>query len=90
MVPTQVNENAQLPELNADQSRLSWIELVSAKATNTHERLPGLKKLPFPAVAIIVFLIIVNIAVWVAAGIVLVRSPSHSQEAMQEFIANIK
>ena len=46
----------------------SW----SNKASNYHARVPYLNKLPFPALAIIVTLITVNILVWVAVGIVLV------------------
>lgn len=46
----------------------SW----SNKASDYHSRVPYLNKLPFPALAIIVTLIIINILVWVAVGIVLV------------------
>jgi high-affinity nickel-transport protein len=72
MATVLVNDGTDLLEGNVDQSRRSWFKAVSVKATDTHARVPGLKKLPFPAFAIIVFLIFVNIAVWVAAGIVLV------------------
>lgn len=36
-----------------------------------HQRIPGLRKLPFPAVGIIVALILTNTLVWVAVAIVL-------------------
>ena len=36
-----------------------------------HERVPVLRRLPFPAVAIISLLVLVNIAVWIAVAIVL-------------------
>ena len=39
----------------------------------SHARTPFLRKLPLPALAIIVLLVLVNILVWGAAGIVLVR-----------------
>lgn len=47
----------------------SW----SNKASNYHSRVPYLNKLPFPAIAIITTLITINILVWIAVGIVLVR-----------------
>ena len=43
-----------------------------ARAASYHDRTPLLRKLPFPAVAIIVTLIFVNIAAWTAIGILLV------------------
>lgn len=55
----------------------SW----SNKASGYHSRVPYLNKLPFPALAIIVTLIVVNVLVWVAVGVVLVHVslyfPSH-------------
>ena len=56
-----------------------WFKVMSMKASNTHSRVPGLKKLPFPAVAIIALLIFVNIIVWVAAGIILVSVATYKQ-----------
>ncbi|KAF1967735.1 high affinity nickel transport protein nic1 [Bimuria novae-zelandiae CBS 107.79] len=41
------------------------------KAARCHSRVPYLNKLPFPAISIIITLIVVNILVWVAVGIVL-------------------
>ncbi|KAF2431752.1 nickel transport protein [Tothia fuscella] len=45
-----------------------WIK---TKASRLHTKVPGVRKLPFSAVAIIVFLILINVAVWIAVGIVL-------------------
>lgn len=73
-----LNDNAELPDYDSVDGTLrgpSWFKTVSAKASSTHSRVPGLNKLPFPAVAIIALLIFVNIAAWVAAGIVLVCEP---------------
>jgi hypothetical protein len=72
MATTQGEHNVERPGREAEQYRPSWLKAVSAKASNTHARVPGANKLPFPAFAIIVFLILVNIAVWIAAGVVLV------------------
>lgn len=41
-----------------------------------HQRVPVLKQLPFPAIAIITLLITVNIVVWIIVGIVLSQHPS--------------
>lgn len=46
----------------------SW----SNKASAYHSRVPYINKLPFNAIAIIATLIIINVLVWVAVGIVLV------------------
>jgi high-affinity nickel-transport protein len=48
----------------------------SKKAALYHERIPGLKRLPLPVVAIILSIGVANILVWVVVGIVLV-SPTH-------------
>ncbi|PSK35048.1 High-affinity nickel transport protein nic1 [Elsinoe australis] len=47
------------------------IKRILAKGKPHHERIPYLRRLPLPAIAIVLLLIIVNLAVWVAAGIVL-------------------
>ena len=49
------------------------------KASEYHSRVPGLKKLPFSAVAIIVILILVNALIWAAVGVVLVRDLQYSE-----------
>jgi high-affinity nickel-transport protein len=58
----------------ADESdrKLSFFRNVSNKASRYHARVPYLQKLPFPAIAIIVTLIVVNLLVWAAVGVVLV------------------
>jgi high-affinity nickel-transport protein len=45
---------------------------MGVKASHYHARTPYLHNLPFPAIAIIVTLIVVNLLVWAAVGIVLV------------------
>ena len=51
----------------------------STKASRYHARVPYLSRLPFPALAIIITLIIVNLLVWAAVGIVLVCNPHNPQ-----------
>ena len=50
----------------------------SKKAALYHERIPGLKRLPLPVVAIILSIGVANILVWVVVGIVLVSPPNFS------------
>lgn len=56
----------------APDTKHSFIRNVSAKASQYHARVPYLQKLPFPVIAVIVTLIVVNLLVWTAVGIVLV------------------
>lgn len=37
-----------------------------------HQRMPGLRKLPFPALGIVCVLLLVNAATWAATGVLLV------------------
>ncbi|KAF2218885.1 high-affinity nickel-transport protein-domain-containing protein [Elsinoe ampelina] len=47
------------------------IKRLLAKSKPHHERIPYLRRLPLPAIAIVALLVVVNLAVWVAAGIIL-------------------
>ena len=51
----------------------SFLKSLSSKAAVYHGRVPYISKLPFPAVAIIIVIAVVNVLVWAAVGIVLVR-----------------
>jgi high-affinity nickel-transport protein len=44
------------------------------RSQHYHARIPVLKRLPFPSIAIIALLVLVNIVVWIVVGIVLVSS----------------
>jgi hypothetical protein len=59
---------------NSDASNIkpSFFNHVSSKASAYHARVPYISKLPFPAIAIIITLIVVNLLVWAAVGVVLV------------------
>ena len=50
----------------------SFLKSFSSKAAVYHGRVPYISKLPFPAVAIIIVIAVVNVLVWTAVGIVLV------------------
>ena len=47
---------------------------VRKRAELYHGRTPGVRKMPLPAVSITIGLVFVNVLVWVAVGIVLVRA----------------
>ncbi|OSS48380.1 hypothetical protein B5807_07817 [Epicoccum nigrum] len=49
----------------------STFSILSKRAFEYHSRVPYISKLPFPAIAIIVALIAVNLVVWAAVGVVL-------------------
>jgi high-affinity nickel-transport protein len=69
--PASIAANATDPNLKP-----AFLRIVSSKASHYHSRVPYLQKLPFPAIAIIVTLIIMNILVWAAVGTVLVSPNS--------------
>lgn len=54
-------------------SSKSLYQRLRGRATSSHGRVPLLNKLPLPAAAIILCLVLVNCAVWAAAGVVFVR-----------------
>ncbi|KAJ6021461.1 hypothetical protein N7540_006965 [Penicillium herquei] len=58
-------------------SNTNWgLKPLLRRAERSHGRMPGLRKIPFRALAIIIFIAFLNIIVWVAAGIVLHYHPS--------------
>ncbi|KAH7374292.1 high-affinity nickel-transport protein-domain-containing protein [Pyrenochaeta sp. MPI-SDFR-AT-0127] len=61
-----------LPTGAADpEAKHSFLHNVSNKASMYHARVPYLRKLPFAAIVIIATLIVINLLVWAAVGIVL-------------------
>lgn len=44
------------------------------RAKTTHGRIPGIKKVPLPAIGIIGLVALINLLVWAVCGIVLVSS----------------
>jgi high-affinity nickel-transport protein len=55
------------------ESKPSFFRNASNKVSIYHAQIPYLRRLPFPVIAIIITLIAVNLLVWAAVGIVLVR-----------------
>lgn len=58
------------PENEGNQNAI-YLRLKS-KGKHYHAKIPVLKRLPFPSIAIISLLVLVNLLVWIAVGIVLV------------------
>ena len=56
------------------EKRPTMFKAVSTKVAEYHGKVPGIRKLPFSAAAIIIILIAANVCVWIAAGVVLVYS----------------
>jgi len=46
------------------------------RVERSHRSWPGIRKIPLPAIGIIALIAIVNVVVWIAAAIVLVRQLS--------------
>lgn len=58
-----------------DNTKNKWIpKNLVRRVERSHSRLPGIRKVPFRALAIISFVVLVNILVWIAAAVVLVCS----------------
>lgn len=72
----QVVEMTSRPSSNAGidpENKPSFFRNASNKASTYHAGIPYLRKLPFPVIAIITTLVSVNLLVWAAVGVVLVR-----------------
>ncbi|OJD16754.1 hypothetical protein AJ78_03092 [Emergomyces pasteurianus Ep9510] len=60
------------------------------KAQKSHNRVPGLRKIPLPALGIIFLIAAVNIVVWVAAAIVLRFHPSLVSTAVLSYTLGLR
>ena len=49
-----------------------WRAKLESRASQSHAQIPGLRKLPLPALGIILLLVFVNMLTWAAVGVVLV------------------
>ena len=55
------------------------------RSKHYHAKIPVLKRLPFPSIAIISLLVVVNILVWIVVGIVLVSLILGSNAVWHDF-----
>jgi len=67
----EANQTTILASANMDEERNPHLHKFFSKAALYHSKTPGISKLPFSAVAIILLIITINILVWIAVGIVL-------------------
>lgn len=70
--------NASVEDPSADVRSLDsdrkWsLEPLLRQAERSHSRMPGIRKIPLRAIAIIALVAVLNVIVWIAAAIVLVR-----------------
>lgn len=71
---TPIVVDSSLADDTASETKSKWnATSLLRRAERSHSRLPGIRKIPLPAIAIILFVAFVNVVVWVAAAIVLVR-----------------
>lgn len=64
----------ELGELDAGESKPSLFGEFATKANTYHSRMPYVRKLPLPVIGIILTLVLVNIIVWAAVGVILVST----------------
>ncbi|KAK0660620.1 High-affinity nickel transport protein nic1 [Lasiodiplodia hormozganensis] len=72
------------------EDKVSFLGNVSKKAEMYHGRVPYLRRLPFPALAIIILIALVNAAVWVAVGIVLHFHPALISTAILSYTLGLR
>lgn len=57
---------------DTDSDRKWTPRVLIRQAERSHSRLPGIRKVPLRAIAIIAFIAFLNVLVWIAAAVVLV------------------
>lgn len=57
--------------MEADEERQPFVARMKKRAGQYHERIPWIRRLPGPAIAIMMLLAVVQIIVWIAVGVVL-------------------
>lgn len=67
----------------ADSARKWTPSVLIRQAERSHSRLPGVRKVPLRAIAIILFIAFLNVLVWIAAAVVLVGACSLSKRKMK-------
>lgn len=68
----QSDADASMPAAMGSQASMSnLLKQVRSQAEEVHQRIPWIRKLPGPAITIILLLVVVQIVVWIAVGIVL-------------------
>ncbi|CEJ61093.1 Putative High-affinity nickel transport protein [Penicillium brasilianum] len=85
--------NADLQSVNSilmDGERKWSMSPLIQKAERQHRRLPGIRKIPIRAIAIILFIAFINIVVWIAAAIVLRYHPKLVSTAVLAYTLGLR
>ncbi|KAL2368212.1 hypothetical protein RJ035_002274 [Blastomyces gilchristii] len=79
------------PELEEDDDNVKSLKhSLLCKAKRSHNRVPGLRRIPLPALGIILLVAVVNAVVWAAAGIVLRFHPSLISTAVLSYTLGLR
>lgn len=62
-----------MEEQRENEQQVTLLSNAYKKAARYHEKVPYLNKIPSKSIAIIALIVFINLAVWAACGIVLVR-----------------
>ena len=92
--PVEVSNTPKLPTTPDPHGPLHTITSTKAallhKARNQHSRLPGLRRIPLPAVGIIALLAFFNIAIWIVIGIILHFHPALISTAVLSYTLGLR
>lgn len=69
-----IMDDAPADSRSLDGDRKWSLQPLLRKAERSHQKMPGIRKIPLRAIAIILFIALLNAIVWIAAAIVLVSS----------------
>ncbi|KAK5674235.1 hypothetical protein LTS12_029626, partial [Elasticomyces elasticus] len=67
-----------------------WPHVLIKQVEHSHRRLPGIRKIPLRAIAIIFFIAFVNVLVWIAAAVVLRYYPSLVSNAVLSYTLGLR
>ncbi|TLD20976.1 high-affinity nickel transport protein [Venturia nashicola] len=76
--------------MDTNENPKSWTQSLRKKASRAHSRVPYVNKLPFSAVAIIIVMILINIAAWIVAIIALRNHPGLMSTATLAYILGLR
>lgn len=83
--------DASLADDTDSETKSKWTaESLLRRAERSHRRLPGIRKIPLPAIAIILFVAFINVVVWIAAAIVLRYYPSLVSNAVLAYTLGLR
>jgi hypothetical protein len=71
-IPQSNDDDLLQQDVEEEEEEQSIKRLLLRRAESTHGRLPGIRKIPLPAIGIISLIAVINLVVWAAAGVVLV------------------